>query len=121
MKNKKSNIMGQKKFSFKSKKSDQFLHITLIGHFDYDAWDANEKELLKLPAEDDKIIIIDCSKITYLSSRGLGYLISLYGNIEKKNGEIRLVAMKESIKNVMIKTGYLNLFKFFDTIEEAKK
>jgi len=108
--------MAENKFKFSSSKNKNFLVITLEGHFDFTAWASNSRKLESLLVGSDKILI-DASRLNYLSSGGLGFLISIYHHTSKTGGNVKIAGMKKSLHEIMIKTGYDKLFEFIDSIE----
>ncbi len=55
-------------------------------------------------------IIIDLSKVSYMSSAGLRMLLSSYREVTAKNGKIVLVGLSEEIEDTMSITGFLDFF-----------
>ncbi|MCU0847890.1 MAG: STAS domain-containing protein [Spirochaetes bacterium] len=108
--------MPDNKFKFSSRKNKDSLVITLEGRFDFTAWASNNKQLESLLAGSDKILI-DASRLNYLSSGGLGFLINIYQHASKTGGNVKIAGLKQSLYDILIKTGYDKLFEFIDSIE----
>ncbi|HOZ29680.1 MAG: STAS domain-containing protein [Bacteroidales bacterium] len=66
-------------------------------------------------------VILDLSKVDFISSAGLRVLLMVYRQIKVKNGKVVLVGISEEIKDVMTMTGFINYFEMTETIEEANK
>jgi anti-sigma B factor antagonist len=64
-------------------------------------------------------IIIDMSKVDYMSSAGLRVLLLLYRQVKAKNGTVCLCGVSDEIKEVLKITGFVNFFKFSDSIAES--
>lgn len=64
-------------------------------------------------------IILDLSKVDYLSSAGLRLLLLLYRELTAANGKLALLGVSEEIKTVMSHTGFLNFFTLAATGAEA--
>jgi anti-sigma B factor antagonist len=62
-------------------------------------------------------VLMDMTKVQYVSSAGLRILLLLYRQIKAKGGKIALVGMTEEIEDVMSNTGLLNFFLTADNIE----
>jgi anti-sigma B factor antagonist len=62
-------------------------------------------------------ILLDMSKVPYMSSAGLRMLLSTYRQLAAKNGHIVLVGLSEDIQDTMSVTGFL---KFFTTCTTAE-
>ena len=68
-------------------------------------------------AEGHRKVILDMTRVGYISSAGLRVLLLLYRQIKAKGGKIALVGISEEIKDVMSNTGLINFFLTADTIE----
>lgn len=66
-------------------------------------------------------VILDLSKVDFISSAGLRVLLMVYRQIKVKNGKVVIVGISEEIKDVMSMTGFINYFEITDTIEDANK
>ena len=64
-------------------------------------------------------MILDLTKVLYMSSAGLRVLLSLYRQISAQDGQIVLVGLSEEIKDTMSITGFLDFFKTCDTLDTA--
>jgi anti-sigma B factor antagonist len=64
-------------------------------------------------------LILDLTKVEYLSSAGLRLLLLLYRDLAGKNGKLVLVGVSEDIRAVMSHTGFLNFFTLASSEGEA--
>ncbi len=78
------------------------------------------KEVLPLATEGKKILV-DMTKVPYMSSAGLRMLLLLNRQITLKKTELVLVGMNEEIIKTMKVTGLLNCFPIEKNLEEGKK
>ncbi len=62
-------------------------------------------------------IIMDMTKVDYLSSAGLRMLLLLYRQVKARNGTIVLAGVSAEIKDVMENTGFRNFFAMADSVE----
>ena len=60
----------------------------------------------------DKDIVIDCTKLDYISSSGLRIFLNILKSAKKNGRPVYLKGMKNDLRNVMAMTGFLPLFKF---------
>jgi len=103
------------------KQSDKALIINIIGrldttnHQDADAAIFNEIE------KGAKILIINCSRLDYISSSGLRIFLKTLKHLKTIGGDVIVCCLKENISSVFEMSGFTNFFKIFDTEEEAKK
>ncbi|MEI6291794.1 MAG: anti-sigma factor antagonist [Chloroflexota bacterium] len=64
-------------------------------------------------------IILDLSKVSYMSSAGLRMLLSFYRQTSSNNGQIVLVGVTDELKDTMSMTGFLGYFIIQDTLESG--
>jgi anti-sigma B factor antagonist len=64
-------------------------------------------------------LILDLSKVDYLSSAGLRLLLLLYRELSARKGKLALLGVSEDIRTVMSHTGFLNFFTLAATQAEA--
>ena len=64
-------------------------------------------------------MILDMTKVPYMSSAGLRMLLSLYRKISSISGQVILVGLSEEIKDTMFITGFLDFFKTCETLNLA--
>lgn len=85
--------------------------------------DANTAALIQakvLPLAQPKAkLLLDMTKVPYMSSAGLRMLLSLYRQVGSKNGQIVLVGLVEEIKDTMSITGFLDFFTTRDTLDSG--
>ena len=55
-------------------------------------------------------IIVDCEKLSYISSSGLRVFLILQKGINAKNGKLVLRSMNDSIKEIFKITGFASIF-----------
>lgn len=55
-------------------------------------------------------IIIDCSEMSYISSSGLRIFLGIRKNAAAKGGRVIIRHLPDSIRQVFMMTGFLNLF-----------
>jgi anti-sigma B factor antagonist len=64
-------------------------------------------------------LIIDMSRVDYLSSAGLRLLLLLYREVTARNGKLVLLRVSPEIRTVMSHTGFLNFFTLAESQSEA--
>jgi len=99
---------------------DDILIITLEGSIDSKTAPDVQQKVLESSAE-SKNVILDLSKVDFVSSAGLRVLLMLYRQIKAKNGKVVLVGVSEEITDVMSMTGFINFFEIEDTVDNAIK
>lgn len=64
-------------------------------------------------------VIVDLSQCEFIDSTFLGVLVLALKKISLISGEIRLVKPKSVVRALMEKSGTLNIFNTYDTLDEA--
>jgi anti-sigma B factor antagonist len=55
-------------------------------------------------------VIVDCGKMNYIDSTGLGVLVSVLKKVQKYDGRIQIVALKPYLYKIFEVTGLTRLF-----------
>lgn len=59
-------------------------------------------------------IILDCTKLEYISSSGLRLFLSVLKNAKPKGSKVFVKGLNDDIRQVFAMTGFINLFEFKD-------
>ncbi len=68
-----------------------------------------------------KTFVIDLSEVRYISSSGIGLLITMLTKMRNVGGEVYLTAPSEHVKKLLIITKLNNIFTVFDSVEDFRK
>jgi anti-sigma B factor antagonist len=104
--------------TFESSEENGIGTVRLAGSLDGKTSPEVREQMRPLLATYSKIIL-DLSKVDYLSSAGLRLLLLLYRELSAKKGKLALVGVSEDIRTVMSHTGFLDYFTFAGTQAEA--
>ncbi|PVX24224.1 MAG: anti-sigma factor antagonist [Candidatus Bathyarchaeum sp.] len=87
----------------------------------FDAYTANDIEtsLKEIIGKGARKIICDFSQTEYVASAGLRVLLSSAKSLQKCGGQIVMASMKPYVKEVFEVSGFTQIFKVFDSQEEA--
>lgn len=89
---------------------------------DVDGKTAPEVQTQVLPLVQPKSkLLLDLTKVPYMSSAGLRALLSLHRKFADQEGHLVLVGVVPEIQDTMEVTGFLNFFTISDTIESGLK
>ena len=69
--------------------------------------------------ESQPSVVLDMGEVEYLSSAGLRTLLLLYRQAATRNGKVAIAGLRESIKDTMAVTGFLNFFLVCDDVATA--
>ena len=64
-------------------------------------------------------MILDMSKVSYMSSAGLRMLLSVYRQLSGNKGKVVLAGLSDELKETMSMTGFLGYFTVEDSLETA--
>ena len=65
-------------------------------------------------------LIVDCARLTRISSYGLGILISLHKRMARKGGDVKLAAVSGLVGNVIRMTGLGMMLEIYATVDDAR-
>jgi len=95
-------------------KQDSVTTAQLIGRLDTPASQEISGDFETLAQYAAGTIILDCSKLDYISSSGLRLFLSLRKAAASKGGKVIVKAINNDIRSVFMMTGFLNLFEIQD-------
>ena len=64
-------------------------------------------------------IVVDLSETEYMDSSGLGAIVSRISAVRSHEGDIRLAAPKEFVKNLLDVTNLVEILKIYDDVSAA--
>lgn len=67
-----------------------------------------------------KTFVIDLSEVRYISSSGIGLLITMLTKMRNVGGEVYLTSPSDHVKKLLIITKLNNIFTVFDSVEDFK-
>lgn len=80
-----------------------------------------EEEVNQLFDKGEKNVIFNCSEMNYISSSGLRVFLVAQKKAIAHKGKLYLCNLQPAIKEVFKISGFSNLFRIFETQEEALK
>lgn len=92
---------------------------TLDGFIDRHTLEILDRSLLAILDDDRPRIVIDCEKLTYISSNGMGVFISYVNKARNQGGDIRFCNMRDIARTVITMLGLHRLFEIYESREEA--
>ncbi len=64
-------------------------------------------------------IIVDCAKLTYISSAGLGVFMSFIEEVREQGGDIKICGLTPKVQQVFDILGFPELYDMCDCVETA--
>ncbi len=102
-------------------KTSQCVILGITGRLDTTNYNVLEKKLLELIDDHNEKILVECSKMDYVSSSGLRILLMALKKITMVKGKFVLCGLQENIREIFEISGFTNIFEIYGTREEALK
>ena len=95
--------------------------LRLIGSLDAFALSQIEKRIQSLIRDEHKIkLVVDCGKLKFISSPGLGLFLGTLNELEKRGGKLVFSQVTHpDVNDAMSCLGFFDIFKSYDSEEEA--
>ena len=84
--------------------------VLMVGRLDTPGAQEIAPQMIELTQEADKVIVLDCTDMSYISSSGLRLFLTLRKAAADKGGKVIIRNICNDIRNVFMMTGFLNLF-----------
>ncbi len=94
------------------KEDDNSVTLILDGRLDTSVTPQTEKEIEPLYNYKDCEIIIDCSRLDYISSSGLRLMMAINQRCRANHCDLYIKGLKEKVLDVFKTTGFVHLFQF---------
>jgi anti-sigma B factor antagonist len=84
---------------------DMEIFVSVSGEIDAYTAPKLREELLPLAEGENKVITVNLKDVTYMDSTGLGVFVGLFKQLNRNEGELRLVELSERLKRLFELTG----------------
>ena len=101
--------------------TDQCVIIGITGRLDTTNYSILEKKLMELIDNRQDKILVDCSKMDYVSSSGLRILLMALKKITMQKGKFVLCGLQENIHEIFEISGFTSIFEIHSSPDEALK
>ena len=102
-------------------KTDQCVIIGIEGRLDTTNYTVLEKKLMDLIESHHVTILVECSKMDYISSSGLRILLMALKKITLMKGKFALCSLQENIHEIFEISGFTSIFEIHSSREDALK
>lgn len=96
-----------------------FTVVALEGRLDTTNYTVFETGINNLLNEHPVNLILDCSKLDYVSSSGLRVFLNMQKKCTAANGKLLFCNLLPEIREIFNITGFTSIFKIFDTKDAA--
>ncbi len=90
--------------------SRDLLTVKVDGDIDVNSVRQLRKSMEENIEKDKPSILMDCEKLNYIDSTGLGVLVSILKKVQEYGGSIRITALKPYLKKIFEITGLTGIF-----------
>ena len=77
------------------------------------------KKIQSLVDRKMKFVVLNMAEVTYVSSLGLGILVSALTSLRRIGGDLHLVCLTTSVQNSFVITQLTQVFQTFETVSDA--
>ena len=102
-------------------KEDKNYVIIIDGEIDASSSIELDTAISEAIKKGERKILVDCAKLNYISSAGLGVFMSYLEDFEEQGIKIALFHMNDKVKSVFEILGLVDLIDIVPTKEEAEK
>ena len=102
-------------------KTDRCVIIGILGRLDTTNYSILEKKLMELIDSNHDKILVECSKMDYISSSGLRILLMALKKITLMKGKFALCGLQENIHEIFEISGFTSIFEIHISKEDALK
>ena len=93
--------------------------ITVDGFLDAHTAPQFEQALQQEITDGRVKLAVDCSKLTYISSAGLGVFMGFIEEVREQHGDIKVCGLTPKVRQVFEILGFETIFELFDSVQAA--
>ena len=93
--------------------------LGLDGSLNVEAVEQLESALQQVRLEDASKLVLDLSKLKYISSAGVGTFVACLAELKGKGGDVVFVNPSDEIREVFELLGFMKMFQVMDALKEA--
>ncbi|SHO65192.1 anti-sigma B factor antagonist [Algoriphagus zhangzhouensis] len=119
--NAKIDQLNNMKLTYHTEKDDKAQYLYIKGDLIGDEVGPKLVEVVSDAVEEGvKTFVVDLSEVRYISSSGIGLLITMLTKMRNIGGEVYLTSPSDHVKKLLIITKLNNIFTVFDSVEDFK-
>jgi anti-sigma B factor antagonist len=99
--------------------NDKEIYVMVTGEIDAYTAPKLREELLPLAEGENKIITVNLKDVTYLDSTGLGVFVGMFKQLNKNEGELKLVELSDRLKRLFTITGLSHIMNISENAEDG--
>jgi anti-anti-sigma factor len=102
-------------------KTDSCVVVSVVGRLDTTNYTILEKKLMDMIDAQQDRILVECSRMDYISSSGLRILLMALKKTNAVKGKFALCNLQENIHEIFEISGFTSIFEIHPSKEEALK
>jgi anti-sigma B factor antagonist len=109
------------KLSYQSEKDNKAHYLHIQGDLIGDEMGPKLVEIVSDAIQEGaKTFVVNLKEVRYISSSGIGLLITMLTKMRNAGGEVYLTAPSEHVKKLLIITKLNNIFSVYDSVEDFR-
>jgi anti-sigma B factor antagonist len=109
------------KLSYQSEKDKKAHYLHIQGDLIGDEMGPKLVEIVSDAIQEGaKTFVVNLKEVRYISSSGIGLLITMLTKMRNAGGEVYLTAPSEHVKKLLIITKLNNIFSVYDSVEDFR-
>lgn len=94
--------------------------VKVEGYLDSSTFDQLQDHMQSLIDANKFNIVVEFGQLNYISSAGLGVLMSMLKEVRRNHGDLKLANMSTKVRNLFDMLGFSRLIRIYPDCEEAK-
>ncbi|MFB3169952.1 anti-sigma factor antagonist [Neobacillus sp. 179-C4.2 HS] len=107
------------KVNIEKHENDKEIYVSVSGEIDAYTAPKLREELLPLTEGKNNVITVNLKDVSYLDSTGLGVFVGMFKQLNKNDGELRLVELSDRLKRLFNITGLSHIMSISDNAEDV--
>jgi anti-sigma B factor antagonist len=107
------------KVNIEKHQNEKEVFVSVTGEIDAYTAPKLREELLPLAEGKNKVITVNLKDVSYLDSTGLGVFVGMFKQLNKNEGELRLVELSDRLKRLFNITGLSHIMSISDNTEDG--
>ena len=97
------------------------LILSADGGLDSTSAEAFVSDLTRLAQAGARKLLVDCTRLVYLSSYGLAVLVRLHKKLAEAGGDVKLAAVDSRVARLIDVAGLSSVFHMYPNVDEARR
>jgi anti-anti-sigma factor len=94
--------------------------VHLSGDADGEQVEELDRHLRLIINLDPKLVVMDLTRLNFISSVGMGLLVRIQNQLKEKGGRLVLAAARPLVREALRRAALQKLFEMFDSLDEVK-